>query len=74
MNDLYFLIYIILFISVLFNIILIILYFKTPKDKLKNKESKELQDFMIDLMQGEGLVKVTRVDPSNVLLRSPRGR
>jgi ABC-type bacteriocin/lantibiotic exporter with double-glycine peptidase domain len=71
MNDL--LIYVAMAISVLSNIILTFLWIKNKKSKQKLKDSRELNDFILDLMNGEGLVKVSRVDPANIMIRSPRG-
>jgi hypothetical protein len=38
------------------------------------RESVELLDFLHDLTSGTGLIKVERLAPADVLLRSPRGR
>lgn len=45
---------------------------KTSKQTRVNGQTQELKDFLADLGRGDGLVRVTRVDPSDVLLRSPR--
>ena len=57
------------------NIIFIVLYLRVKK-KLKSpeKDKTELYAFMQDLMNGHGLVKVTRIDTSDIFLRSPRAR
>lgn len=78
------------YMSLIFPIVLILLlfwsislnalfYFRLKQKSLK-KETLELQEFLIDLMSGAGLIavaqsgKVSRVDPDNVFLRSPRER
>ena len=46
------------------------------REELKQKpkqDSRELQEFLGDLFQGEGLVRVERVDPSSVFLHNPKG-
>jgi len=60
--------------SIILNLILLYLSFRYKKQKHKIKDSRELQEFMLDLMRGDGLVKVTRVNPSDIFLRSPRDR
>jgi len=42
-------------------------------DKPKKQDSRELQEFLSDLFQGSGLVRVERVDPSSIFLHSPKG-
>lgn len=59
-------------ISILLNIVFLIFILKSKKQKKKTSDSRELQEFMLDLMHGEGLVKVTRINTSDVFLRSPR--
>lgn len=70
MNYYYLLAVSILFIS---NVTTIILLLKEKKLNKKRPESYELIEFMRDLMQRDGLIKVTRIDSSNLFLRSPRG-
>lgn len=48
-----------------------ILAFKL-KQVPKKPHSKDLQDFMGDISRGVGMLAVTRVDPEDVLVRSPR--
>lgn len=71
MNDL--LIYSSFIISIFINLILTFLWIKEKKTKHQLKDSRELNDFILDLMKGDGLIRISRVDPSNILLRSPRG-
>lgn len=55
--------------SVILNAIL----FYNLKTKSKGApKSMELKEFLSDLASGDGLIRVTRVDPSDVLIRSPR--
>lgn len=72
MNDLMMLSVIVLLLS---NIIFIVLFLRAKK-KLKSpdKDKSEMYAFMQDLMNGHGLVKVTRIDTSDIFLRSPRAR
>jgi hypothetical protein len=42
------------------------------KARLKRPESYELREFIRDMSAGRGLIEVRRVDPANVMLRSPR--
>jgi ABC-type bacteriocin/lantibiotic exporter with double-glycine peptidase domain len=57
------------------NIIFIVLFLRAKK-KLKSpeKDKTELYAFMQDLMNGTGLIKVTRIETSDIFLRSPRAR
>lgn len=51
-----------------------LLYFQFQRRNKDAPKSYELREFIADLMQGDALVRVTRVDPADVLLRSPRER
>lgn len=42
-----------------------------PKSKLKT-QSYDVRELMRDLSRGGALIKMTRVNPEDVLLRSPR--
>lgn len=42
------------------------------RKKPRRADSVELQEFLTDLMGGVGMVAVSRIDPANILLRSPR--
>lgn len=53
------------------NLFTFFLYRKKPQ---KSNQSMELAEFMSDLLQGQAVVKVTRVVPTDIFLRSPRGR
>lgn len=55
--------------SIILNAALIIKFTKQSKSPPK---SLELQDFISDLSRGEGLIRMSRVDPADVILRSPR--
>lgn len=62
-----------LFVS---NLATLYFYFSLRK-KLKNtpkKDSEELQEFLADLLNGDALVRVQRISPVNVFMRSPRGQ
>lgn len=49
------------------------LYFREKKKKSKDKhQSLELSEFLSDILNGEAMVRVTRVAPVDVFLRSPR--
>jgi len=65
---------IIIGILLLTNFTIFFLYLRHQKKIRARKESIELSEFMLDLLHGDGLVKVSRVNPSDVMLRSPRGR
>lgn len=54
--------------------ILILLKREKIKTQKNKNPSNELNEFMMDLMQGEALVKITRISPNDIFLRSPRGR
>lgn len=59
----------ILFItSLLFNAYLLSRIKKTKS----RPQSVELKEFLADLMTGAGIVAVGRIDPTNILLRSPK--
>lgn len=42
--------------------------------KIPPQETYDVQALLTDLLRGSALVKVERVSPADVLLRSPRGR
>jgi hypothetical protein len=42
--------------------------------KRPRPEAYDVQELMTDLLRGQALVKVERISPADVLLRSPRGR
>lgn len=68
-----YIIYLLLIVSISFNIVLISIV-KRQKLKIKSRpESIELTEFIHDLTEGAGLIKCYRVDSSNVFLRRPRG-
>lgn len=50
------------------NAFLIFIYRKKPK----KTQSQELQEFLGDLLSGPGIVAVSRIDPTSILLRSPK--
>lgn len=69
MSDIYYLgTIVVLSIS---NAVVYLRYIKAKKRSNKT-ESAELSEFLVDLMQGDGLVKISRISPSDILLRSPR--
>lgn len=41
--------------------------------KPKKQDSKELQEFLADLFQGGGLVRVERIDPTSLFIHNPKG-
>ena len=65
---------IILISSLVLNVGLLVLSLRLyKKHKTKPpKDSLELEDFLADLMNGGGLIRVQRINPSDVLLRSRR--
>lgn len=56
-------------LSIAANAYFLWLYFQ-PKSKLK--QSYEAKELLHDLSRGDALIRVSRVDPSDVFLRSPR--
>ena len=66
-----YILYLLLLVSLLINIFLIY-RIKSVKSKPR-PESLELQEFIHDLTQGSGLIRIQRVDSSSLFLRSPRG-
>lgn len=57
------------------NVVFIVLYVRAKKKiKHPDKDKTELYAFMQDLMNGTGLIKVTRLETSDIFVRSPRGR
>lgn len=51
-----------------------LLWFKYKTTPQKRGQSVELQEFLADLMSGYAIVAVSRIDPGNILMRSPRAR
>lgn len=61
------------FLFVLSSGLNIYLLYKLKESKKKRPESLELQEFMQDLMSNKSaMLRVHRVDQSNLFLRSPR--
>lgn len=58
-------------ISIAFNVWI---YFKLKKEKKAPQESYEVTQLLQDLTQGAALIKIERLDPASVFLRSPRER
>ena len=55
------------------NIITVLALYKNKKVKSKERsESIETREFVADLLNGEAILKITRVNPTDVFLRSPR--
>lgn len=50
------------------------LLFKLTRTKGKKPESMELQEFLMDLRTGWAVLSVKRVDPNDIMIRSPRQR
>lgn len=46
--------------------------FLSLRKKPKRAESVELQEFLGDLLGGVGIVAISRIDPTSILLRSPK--
>lgn len=53
------------------NSVTALLLLKKQKQK-SAQQSPEINEFLVDLLAGESLIKVTRIAPSDVFLRSPR--
>lgn len=47
---------------------------KLKKDISQREQSIELKEFLSDLLSGDGLISISRVDPTNVFLYSPRDK
>lgn len=48
---------------------------RSKKPSPNRNQSLELQEFLADMMHGgHGLIGVKRIDPEDVLIRSPRNR
>jgi hypothetical protein len=62
----------VLLLSLFANIYLVYRLKKRPRKILQ--ETYDVTDLMADLLQGHALVRVERVCPTNVILRSPRTR
>jgi hypothetical protein len=67
-----YIIYFLLSASLISNAIQAIYYFKLKASQKQRENSSELQLFIGDLMLGNGLVRVSRIDPNDIFLRSPR--
>ncbi len=49
-------------------------FFEKKINPPKVKDSYELSQFMMDLLAGDGLIRVQRIAPHDVLIKSPRNR
>ena len=56
------------------NIITIVLFYREKNKQKQRPESVELQEFLIDLLNGNSLIKVSRINSADILVRSPRGK
>lgn len=55
------------------NLLTLFLLFK--KKKVTEKDPPpEFSEFLLDLMQGGALLKIQRINPENLMLRSPRSK
>lgn len=63
---------IVISISLALNIFLVFTYYRVKKAVRTRQNSLELNEFLMDLLAGEALIKVSRVSPTDVFLRSPR--
>jgi len=71
MNEI--LIYGLITILLMSNIVFVLLYIRERKHPTKKQSnSGELTEFISDLVQGEAVVRITRIAPNDVFLRSPR--
>ncbi len=61
-------------VSLICNAALLFLYLRELNKTKTKKDTRDAQDLLMDLMAGEALVRVTRISPSDVFLRSPGGR
>ena len=50
------------------------LYLSRSNKRIPRSQSIELQEFLLDLRSGGGILEVRRIDPNDVLLRSPKNR
>jgi len=51
-----------------------IAYFLLKKKSQPKVNSRELDEYLLDQLRGGGLIRVQRVNPEDVFLRSPRAR
>lgn len=65
-------IYIIFISLVATNIISAYFYFRLKNKTKQAPKSYELQLFLHDIMRGDGIVRVSRIDPNDIFLRSPK--
>lgn len=61
-----------LFVSAAVNAFLLYKYLQKPKANIQ--ETYDVQELLADLLAGQALIKIERIAPSNILLRSPRSR
>jgi hypothetical protein len=63
-----------LLVSFVGNGFLLYRYFKLKQTIKDRAPSLELDEFVADLLNGAGVVKISRVNPHDIFLRSPRAR
>lgn len=61
-------------ISLVLNAFSFFRYTQLKKQLKERKPSIELDEFISDLIDGSGVVKITRINPHDIFLRSPRAR
>jgi hypothetical protein len=64
----------ILALSLILNAALLFLYLKETNQKKSRKDTREAEELLADILQGDALVRITRISPADVFLRSPGGR
>lgn len=65
---------ILLLVSILGNGFQVYRYLNLKKQIKDRSPSLELDEFVADLLNGSGVVKISRVNPHDIFLRSPRAR
>lgn len=48
-------------------------FLMSRKTQSKEPQSQDAKRLLMDLLRGDALVRITRIAPEDVLLRSPRG-
>lgn len=67
-----YLLLVLLCLSLMGNVFFFSMSLLEKKQTRTQPQSIELQEFLVDLMSGTAMVAVARVDPNNILLRSPK--
>lgn len=64
--------YVIIVALIISNLAFLGLFITTKRRQKSRRDSREAEELLLDLLAGESLIKISRISPTDVFLRSPR--